>query len=85
MSTVFRIVKCESVKYTFFIYKNALAFDVTCHFMLICRPNYICGFASISVQVFLKVFNHGQSVKWVFRILKGHTLFFYFYKNIEKY
>ena len=56
MSTVFRIVKCESVKYTFFIYKNALAFDVTCHFMLICRPNYICGFSSISVQIFLKRF-----------------------------
>ena len=53
---VFRIVKCESVKYTFFLHKYALAFDVTCHFMLICRPNYICGFASISVQIFLKGF-----------------------------
>jgi hypothetical protein len=60
---VFRIVKCESLKYKNFIYKNALAFDVTCHFMLICRPNYICGFASISVQILLKGFR-----RYIFKI-----------------
>ena len=37
-------------------------------------------FPEIHIQN-VTIFNHGQSVKWVFRILKGHTLCNNYYKT----